>query len=228
MLRSREKRVLLKAGRSCPVELLLRPLGSQAHPAPACALEGWSRWGWFWESQWKLMALDCYLWDRLTLIPATHGNMENKPLSPFSGLPNCLSWLFLEKWTETQLAVWKCSLQDPAPGSQSGIQRGFLEWELINNQQIWHTFFSLYFKLTIFFLKNFLYLFLERGERGRKKRREISSVWLPLMAPQLGTWPTTQACALTGNWTCNLWFTGWCSIHWATPARAQTLYILKL
>ena len=25
--------------------------------------------------------------------------------------------------------------------------------------------------------------------------------WLPLVRPQLGTWPTTQACALTGNRT---------------------------
>ena len=24
-------------------------------------------------------------------------------------------------------------------------------------------------------------------------------VWLPLKCPLLGTWPTTQACALTGN-----------------------------
>ena len=35
---------------------------------------------------------------------------------------------------------------------------------------------------------------------GRKRGRNIS-VWLPLMHPVLGTWPTTQACALTGNQT---------------------------
>ena len=28
--------------------------------------------------------------------------------------------------------------------------------------------------------------------------------WLPLTLPQLGTWPTTQACALSGNQTSNL------------------------
>ena len=28
------------------------------------------------------------------------------------------------------------------------------------------------------------------------------NVWLPLVHPILGTWPTTQACALTGNQTC--------------------------
>ena len=30
-------------------------------------------------------------------------------------------------------------------------------------------------------------------------------MWLPLMCPAPGTWPTTQACALTGNQTSNLW-----------------------
>ena len=46
------------------------------------------------------------------------------------------------------------------------------------------------------FKKDFIYLFLERGE-GRKKGRE--TVWLPLTWPLLGIWPTTQTCALTGN-----------------------------
>ena len=32
--------------------------------------------------------------------------------------------------------------------------------------------------------------------------RNIS--WLPLTCPQLGTWPATQACALTGNRTSDL------------------------
>ena len=49
--------------------------------------------------------------------------------------------------------------------------------------------------------KRFIYLFLERG-KGREKERERNiNVWLPLTWPLLGTWPATQACALTGNWT---------------------------
>ena len=48
------------------------------------------------------------------------------------------------------------------------------------------------------FLKDFLYLFLERG-KGREKERERNISWLPLICPQLGTWRTTQAHALTGN-----------------------------
>ena len=58
--------------------------------------------------------------------------------------------------------------------------------------------------------KIFFYLFmLERG-KGREKEREIlmykgNTDWLPLMHPLLGTWLATQACALTGNQTGDLW-----------------------
>ena len=68
----------------------------------------------------------------------------------------------------------------------------------------------------IFKKKDFIYLFLESGE---DRERNIS-VWLLLVCPLLGTWPTTQACGLTGNRTMTLWFTGPRSVHWATPARA--------
>ena len=38
--------------------------------------------------------------------------------------------------------------------------------------------------------------------KGRAKETERNiNVWLPLERPPLGTWPTTQACALTGNQT---------------------------
>ena len=39
-----------------------------------------------------------------------------------------------------------------------------------------------------FFFKDFIYLFIERGEGKEKEERNIS-VWLPLMRPLLGTWP---------------------------------------
>ena len=58
---------------------------------------------------------------------------------------------------------------------------------------------------TIELIKYFIYLFLEKGggkERGRRilmcKR---DSDQLPLACPELGTWPTTQACTLTSNGT---------------------------
>ena len=54
--------------------------------------------------------------------------------------------------------------------------------------------------VTLFF-KDFIYLFLERGEGREKERGKNINVWLPLKHPLLETWPATQACALTGNRT---------------------------
>ena len=48
------------------------------------------------------------------------------------------------------------------------------------------------------FFKRF-YLFIFREGKGRRKRDRNIHVWLPLVHPLLGTWPTTQARALTGN-----------------------------
>ena len=53
------------------------------------------------------------------------------------------------------------------------------------------------------FFKDFIYLFLEQGEGKEKERERNINVWLPLIYPLLETWPTTQACALTGNQTGN-------------------------
>ena len=47
----------------------------------------------------------------------------------------------------------------------------------------------------------FLELFLERGEVREKERERNINMWFPLAHPLLGTWPTTQAHALTGNQT---------------------------
>ena len=58
-----------------------------------------------------------------------------------------------------------------------------------------------YFKLLNFFLKISLYLFWDKGEGREKERERNINVRLPLMLHQLGTWPTTQACALTRNQT---------------------------
>ena len=50
----------------------------------------------------------------------------------------------------------------------------------------------------------FIYLFIYLQERGGGKERERErniTVWLPFAHLPLGTWPETQACALTGNQT---------------------------
>ena len=49
----------------------------------------------------------------------------------------------------------------------------------------------------LYFLK-ILFIYFER--KG-KEERERNNVWLPLVCLLLGTWPTTQACALIGNRT---------------------------
>ena len=47
-------------------------------------------------------------------------------------------------------------------------------------------------------------------------------MWLPLACPPLGTLPTTQAFALTGNPTKETpWFSGQHAIHGATAVRAD-------
>ena len=61
--------------------------------------------------------------------------------------------------------------------------------------------------------------FIFSGEGREKKRERNINVWLPLGCHLLGTWPTTQACALTGIEPAALWFAGWHSIHRDTPAR---------
>ena len=53
----------------------------------------------------------------------------------------------------------------------------------------------------LFFLWFLFYLCLDRGEGREKERKRNINVWLPLMHLQPGTWPATQACALTGNQT---------------------------
>ena len=45
-----------------------------------------------------------------------------------------------------------------------------------------------------------MYLFLEREGKGGKEGEEHQCV-VDLVRPLLGTWPSTQACALTGNQT---------------------------
>ena len=63
------------------------------------------------------------------------------------------------------------------------------------------------------FLKDFIYLFLQRGEGKEKERKRNINVWLPLVHPLLGIWPATQACDLTGSRTGNPLVRSWHSVH---------------
>ena len=56
------------------------------------------------------------------------------------------------------------------------------------------------FLFSFFFLRFYLFIFRE-GKGGTKRGRETSVCGCRLPHPLLGTWPATQACALTGNQT---------------------------
>ena len=63
-----------------------------------------------------------------------------------------------------------------------------------------------------YFLKDFIYIFLERGREGESERGKYQCV-VVFMWPPLRTRPTTQACALTGNQTSDPLVCSLCSIH---------------
>ena len=52
-----------------------------------------------------------------------------------------------------------------------------------------------------YFFKDFIYLFLERGREGEREGEKHQCVVASHMPLLLGTWPTTQTCALIGNRT---------------------------
>ena len=70
------------------------------------------------------------------------------------------------------------------------------------------------------FLKDFIYLLLERGEG---KEKEVEKHWLVAsrLPPVLYlTGLATQACAPTGIEPVTFWFAGWRPTNWATPVKA--------
>ena len=71
-----------------------------------------------------------------------------------------------------------------------------------------------------FFCKDFIYLFLERGE-GREGGREKSICGCLSSAPYWGPGPQPRHAFWLGIEPVTFWFTGRCSTHWATPARAS-------
>ena len=64
---------------------------------------------------------------------------------------------------------------------------------------------SLHFKF-VFFLKRFVYVFLERGKEGERERERETSMCGCLSCLPLGTWLATQACVLTRIEPRTLWF----------------------
>ena len=99
----------------------------------------------------------------------------------------------------------------------------WIVWELLKWKGI-----IIFFKYDVYstFLKRFYLLISDRGE-GRERNIHV---WLPLACPPLGTWPGSQPRHVPqlGIEPATLWFSGWCSIHRATQARAAVQqYIFK-
>ena len=88
--------------------------------------------------------------------------------------------------------------------------------------------FTLYIKCHMDnFLKDFIYLFLERGER-RKRGRETSMCGFLSHAPYWGPGLQPRHVPCLGIESATLWFAGWHSIHQATPARALVSFLYNL
>ena len=89
---------------------------------------------------------------------------------------------------------WWITLHVPGPVPSLAsirLNKPFLPEKLLSVKGVFFLFF---------FFKILLYL---RGKGREKERERTINVWLPLSPPLLGTWPTTQACALTGKPNCD-------------------------
>ena len=99
-------------------------------------------------------------------------------------------------------------------------------WQSANILGIWgrgrRDFLVLFcnFFVSKIFWKDFAYLVLERGEGREKERERNINVWLPLVHPHRGPSPQPRQVPWLGSEPVTLWFAGWHSIHWVTPARA--------
>ena len=69
----------------------------------------------------------------------------------------------------------------------------------------------------LFFLRFYLFISRERGWEGENHQCCLSC------APHQGPGPQPRHVPWLGIKSVTFWFTGWHSIHWATPARAQLL-----
>ena len=88
------------------------------------------------------------------------------------------------------------------------------------------------FVLNMFFLK-ILFIFRETGKEGEREGKRHQCVRDTLTGclshtPNWGPYPQPSHVLWLGNELATVRFTGWRSIHWATPARAVFYWFLKL
>ena len=140
-----------------------------------------------------------------TLYPLTVRHSPfSRPLAVTYFVWICQLWNFIYSWSLNNTG-WNCV---------GPLIRRFFSINTLN-------VFSLLYDFHFFLLKIKFILFFREGKGGRKRGGETSMCgclshapyWGPGRKPRLAPWleigPVT------------LWFTGWRSIHWATPARAH-------
>ena len=86
-------------------------------------------------------------------------------------------------------------------------------YSLLSSTKRWKDFF--------FFKTLFIYFLREQGRKGEREGRETSMCGCLSHAPYWGPGPKPRHVPWLGIEPVTLWFTGWHSIHRATPARAK-------
>ena len=126
-----------------------------------------------------------------------------------------VSWVVgISPWsTMAQIPSWLLAVLLKHKG---GTAYGLLEWRwVIPSVPEIIAFKNIYF----------IYLFiLDREGREKERKRILHQCVVASCPPPTGTWlgPQPRHVPWLGIEQATLWFTGRCSIHWATPARANS------
>ena len=85
-------------------------------------------------------------------------------------------------------------------------------------------------KITLlFYFVKILFIYFYREGKGRRKRgRETSMCGCLSCAPYWGPGTQPRHVPWLGIEPVTLWFAGWHSVHWATPARAKVILLIYL
>ena len=73
------------------------------------------------------------------------------------------------------------------------------------------------------FLRFYLFIFRERGREREREGEKHQCVVASRASPTWGPGPEPRHVPWPGIKPVTLWFAGWYSIHWATPARAKII-----
>ena len=142
-------------------------------------------------------------------------------------LPLLLGWcelifFFCVSLAETHLEAfhlsvcWQIKRLSPLPKARAGQHVWGTEAPWSYTEKVLTCLTKSLFKIYIYCLC----FFLQRGEEREKRGREISMCSCLSCAPHKGPSPQPRNVPWLGIKPVTLWFTGWRSIHWATPARA--------